>query len=128
MTVSAEFGNIQELETSLRALVLFKFSGGADADVYVGSPVMANALKGILRSIEDYWNSVGEEKRAAGWRDLYRVSNAKRHVELISAYAKRHPKWSSLTRDERLEWLGIIAAPYKLDEPGLALFDALLND
>lgn len=127
MTITADFDDIQELETSFRALVLFKFSGSRDADVYVGSPLMANATSRILRSIEAYWTSVGQEGRAESWRNLYRLSNAKRHFDLISAYATRHPKWPALSRDERLGWLEIIAAPYQLDESGLTFFDSLLN-
>jgi hypothetical protein len=128
MTVNAQFGSIQELETAFRAIVLFKFSGSGDADVYLGSPVMANAATGMLESIQAHWISAEDSRRAEGWRDLYLVSNAERHVEIISSCAIRHPKWASLSRQERLDWIQIIAAPYRLDEAGLEFFHALIGD
>jgi hypothetical protein len=48
MTVNVQFGDIQELEAVFRANVLFKFSGSEDADVFLGSPVMAEALNRML--------------------------------------------------------------------------------
>jgi hypothetical protein len=92
VTAKVGFGGIQELEAVFRSLVLFKFSGSDDADVYLGSPVMANAATGMLNSIETYWRSVGDIKRADMWRNLYRLSNAKQHENLISSYLVRHPK------------------------------------
>lgn len=128
MTVHAKFETIQELETAFRALVIFKFGGTADADVYLGSPVMARAAETLLRSIVDYWTETGDGGRAAEWRELYRISNVRHRVDPISAYARRHPKWATLSRQERLDWLRIIAAPYRLDDAGIAYFDSLLGE
>jgi hypothetical protein len=96
--------------------------------VYLGSPVMANAANKMLESIQDHWVSTGDSRRAESWRDLYLVSNAERHVELISSCAIRHPKWASMSRQERLDWLQVIAAPYCLDEAGLGFFESLIGE
>jgi hypothetical protein len=127
MTVNMQFDSIQELETAFRANVLFKFSGSDDADVFLGSPVMAGALDRMLDTIQEHWLTAGNQRRAESWRDLYVVSRVERHAELISAYALRHPKWETMTRREQLEWLQVIASPYKMDDPGIAFFEQILK-
>lgn len=127
MTVNVEFGDILQLETAFRAGVLFKFSGDLDADVFLGSPVMAEALNRMLGAIQEYWSAAGKPSKAERWRDLYVLSNAKRHVDVISSYAPRHPKWAAMTRREQLDWLQVIAAPYRLDDAGVALFERILK-
>jgi hypothetical protein len=128
MTASVQFSGIQELETALRALVLFKFSGANDADIYVGSPVMAGAMNSMLAAIENYWMSSGNSKRAEAWRDLYVLSNAEHRTEAIKAYAARHPKWNSMNRDEKVSWLKVIAAPYALDGGDLGSLEAFTGE
>jgi len=126
MTVDAQFAEVQELETAFRANVLFKFGGSEDADVFLGSPVMANALSRMLDAIQEHWSKAGNSRRAESWRDLYMVSKIERHVNLISSCAIRHPKWALMTRGEQLDWLRVIASPYRLDEPGVAFFEDIL--
>ena len=128
MTVNVQFGDIQELETALRAGVLFKFSGTGDADVFLGSPVMARALDRMLNAIQDHWSAAGDQRRAESWRDLYVVSKAERHVPLISSCALSHPKWNTMTRREQLEWVQVIASPYRLDDPGIEFFEQILKN
>jgi hypothetical protein len=127
MTVNMNFGDIQELETVFRANVLFKFSGSEDADVFLGSPVMSGALDRILDAIQEHWSTAGNSQRAESWRDLYVVSNIERHVDLISSCALRHPKWASMTRREQLEWLQVITSPYRLNDPGIVIFEQILK-
>lgn len=127
MAASTQFGDVLELETAFRAAVLFKFGGSADADVFLGSPIMARALTRMLDAIQEYWTGAGHWRRAESWRDIYVVSAATRHVELIASYAPRHPEWAVLTRHEQLEWLQVIAAPYRLDGPSIALFESILR-
>jgi hypothetical protein len=127
MTASVQFGDIQELETAFRAAVLFKFGNSRDADVFLGSPVMARALTQMLNAIQEHWSSAGHPRRAESWRDLYAVSKAERHAVLIASYAPRHPKWDAMTRREQLEWLQVIASPYRLDDSGVALFESILQ-
>lgn len=126
MTVNMQFGDIQELEAAFRANVLFKFGGSEDADVFLGSPVMSLALNRMLDAIQAYWLESGNSRRAEGWRDLYVLSKAKRHVDLIASYAPRHPKWASMTRREQLDWLQVIASPYRVDDAGTAFFEQIL--
>ena len=130
--VNMQFGDILQLETAFRAGVIFKFSGDADADIFLGSPVMAEALSRMLGAIQEYWFAAGNPRKAEGWRDLYVVSNAKRDnyerlADVISSYAPSHPKWTTMTRREQLDWLQVIAAPYRLDEAGVALFERILK-
>jgi hypothetical protein len=128
MTANTQFSSIQELETAFRAIVLFKFGGSGDSDVFLGSPVMASAANSMLDSIEQYWISAGNSKRAEQWRGLYLMSKAARHVDLISSHAARHPEWAIMSREERLAWLQVVAAPYRIDDAGVVLFDALLAE
>ena len=130
--VNMQFGDILELETAFRAGVLFKFSGDYDADIFLGSPVMAEALSRMLGAIQEYWSAAGQSPRAQRWRDLYVVSNAKRDnyervVDLISSHAPRHPQWAAMTRREQLDWLQVLAAPYRLDDAGVALFERIIK-
>ncbi len=130
--VNMQFGDIIQLETTFRAGVIFKFSGDDDADIFLGSSVMAEALCRMLGAIQEYWSAAGNPRKAEGWRDLYVVSNAKRdnykrHVDLISSFAPSHPKWATMTRREQLDWLQVIAAPYRLDEAGVSLFERILK-
>ena len=111
MDATVDFGDIQGLETAFRALVIFKFSGDDDANVFLGSPVMADAVNRMLAAIEEYWVAAENQKRADDWRDLYILSNVKRHRDLISLYLPSHNNWSNLSRFERLEWLRVIASP-----------------
>lgn len=126
MTVNVQFEDIRELEAAFRANVLFKFSGSSDADVFLGSPVMAEALRRMLDAIEEYWSTAGNSRRAESWRDLYLVSKVERHVDLITAHALQHPKWASMVRQEQLEWLQVVAAPYRLDDAGVVFFESVL--
>jgi hypothetical protein len=130
--VNMQFGDILQLETAFRAGVIFKFSGDADADIFLGSPIMAEALNRMLGAIQEYWFAAGNPRKAERWRDLYVVSNAKRDnykrlVDLITSYAPRHPVWAAMTRREQLDWLHVIAAPYRLDDAGVALFERILK-
>lgn len=130
--VTMQLGEIIQLETVFRAGVLFKFSGDDEADIFLGSPVMAEALSRMLGAIQEYWSAAGNLRKAESWRDLYVVSNAKRanykdHMDLISSYAPRHPKWATMTRREQLDYLQVIAAPYRLDDAGVALFERILK-
>ncbi len=68
--VNVQFGDILQLETAFRAGVMFKFSGDHDADVFLGSPVMADALNRMLVAIQEYWSAAGKRPRAERWRDL----------------------------------------------------------
>ena len=130
--VNVQFGDILELETAFRAGVIFKFSGDADADIFLGSPVMAEALSRMLGAIQEYWSAAGKPRRAESWRDLYVVSNAKRDnyervADAISSEALSHPQWAAMTRREQLDLLQVIAAPYRLDDAGVALFERILK-
>ena len=130
--VNMQFGDILQLETAFRAGVIFKFSGDDDADIFLGSPIMAEALNRMLGAIQEYWFAAGTPRKAEGWRDLYVVSNAKRDnyerlVDLMTSYAPRHPEWATMTRREQLDWLQVIAAPYRLDDAGVALFERMLK-
>lgn len=130
--VTMQFGDILQLETAFSAGVLFKFSGDADAEIFLGSPIFAEALSKMLGAIQEYWSAAGQRPRAERWRDLYVVSNAKRdnylrHVDLISSRAPSHPKWATMTRREQLDWLQVLAAPYRLDDSGVALFERILK-
>lgn len=130
--VNVQFEDILQLETAFRAGVIFKFSGDLDADIFLGSPVMAEALSRMLGAIQAYWVAAGKTPRAESWRELYVVSNAKRDnykrvADMISAYAPRHPQWAAITRREQLDWLQVIAAPYRLDDAGVALFEQILK-
>jgi hypothetical protein len=127
MVANLQFDDIQELEAAFRATVIFKFGGSRDSDVFLGSPVFARALTQMLDAIEEYWSSAGDLRRADSWRKIYVISKAERHVDLIAAYAPRHPEWESITRHEQLEWLSILSAPYKIDDPGVALFESILR-
>ncbi|WP_441251078.1 hypothetical protein [Kitasatospora sp. McL0602] len=124
---TAQFNTVQELETALRALVVFKFGGEEEADVYLGSPVLANAMNSLLAAVETYWISAGDQARADRWRELYRISKAERHVAMLSSYAVTHPKWRTMSAAERLDWLKVLAAPYRIDDEGLPLFAALIG-
>jgi hypothetical protein len=73
----------------------------------------------MLDAIQAYWLESGNSRRAEGWRQLYMFSNAKRHVDVIDSYAPRHPKWAMMTRREQLDWLQVIASPYRVDDAGL---------
>lgn len=90
--VNVQFGDILQLETAFRAGVLFKFSGDHDADDFLGSPVMAEALSRMLGAIQEHWKAVGKAPRAKSWRDLYVLSNATLFADVISSDAVRHPK------------------------------------
>jgi hypothetical protein len=125
--VNVQFGDILQLETAFRAGVLFKFSSDHDADIFLGSPVMAEALSRMLGAIQEHWKAVGQAPRAESWRDLYVLSNATLHADVISSKAPRHPKWALMTRREQLDWLQVIAAPYQLDDAGVALFERILK-
>lgn len=127
MTVNMQFGDILQLETAFRAGVLFKFSGDHDADIFLGSPVMAEALGRMLGAIQEYWSAAGIPRKAESWRDLYVLSNAELHADVISSYALRHPKWAAMTRREQLDRLQVIAAPYRLDDAGVVLFERILK-
>ncbi len=125
--VTMQFGDILQLETAFRAGVLFKFSGDADADIFLGSPVMAEALSRMLGAMQEYWSAAGNPRKVEGLRDWYMVSNAKHLADVISSYAPSHPKWTTMTRREQLDWLQVLAAPYRLDEAGVALFERILK-
>lgn len=130
--VNMQFGDILQLETAFRAGVLFKFSGDHDADVFLGSTVMAEALERMLGAIQEYWSAAGKRPRAERWRDLYVVSNAKRDnyerlIDVISSEALGHPQWAAMTRREQLDLLQVIAAPYRLDNAGVMLFEGILK-
>ena len=88
---------------------------------------MAEALSRMLGAIQEYWTAAGKTPRAESWRDLYVLSNAKIHADVISSYTLRHPKWAAMTRREQLDRLQVIAAPYRLDEAGIALFERILK-
>lgn len=127
MTVNMQFGDILQLETAFRAGILFKFSGDHDADVFLGSPVMAEALNRMLGAIQEYWSTAGIPLRAKERRDWYVLSKAQLYVDVIASYALRHPKWAAMTRREQLDWLQVIAAPYRLDDAGIVLFERILK-
>lgn len=123
--VNVQFGDILQLETAFRAGVLFKFSGDYDADIFLGSPIMAEALNRMLVAIQEYWFAAGNPRKAEGWRNTY--SSAAHLANVISSYAPRHPKWAEMTRIEQLDWLQVIAAPYRLDDAAVALFEGILK-
>lgn len=125
MTVNVQFGDILQLETAFRAGVIFKFSGDYDANIFLGSPIMAEALNRMLGAIQEYWFAAGNLRKAEGWRNTY--SSAAHLASVISSYASRDPEWATLTRREQLEWLQVFAAPYRLDDAGVALFEGILN-
>ncbi|WP_416566119.1 hypothetical protein [Nocardia testacea] len=113
---------MQDLEVAFKALVLFKFSEDCEADVFVGSPVMAEAVKTMLNAIEAHWSSVGREDKAREWRELYSAPSLERRVDrvnLVAEYVERSRKWELLTREERLQWLRVAIAPYELDDEAL---------
>ncbi len=123
--VNMQFGDILQLETAFRAGVLFKFSGEHDADIFLGSPVMAEALERMLGAIQEYWSAAGNPRKAEGWRDTY--SSAKHLADVISSRAPSHPQWATMTRREQLDWLQVIAAPYRLDSAAVVLFERILK-
>jgi hypothetical protein len=125
--VNMQFGDILQLETAFRAGVMFKFSGDLDAYIFMESPVMAEALNRMLDAIQEYWSAAGKRPQAERWRDLYVLSNATLYADEISAYADRHPQWAAMTRREQLDRLQVIAAPYRLDDAGIALFERILK-
>jgi hypothetical protein len=126
VTPSVQFASILELETAFRALVLFKFSGSPDAEVFYGSPVMADALSRMLTAIEEGSEQASSPGRARTWREHYVLSNAARHHDTISGHLARHPRWNVMSRKERLDWLAVLAAPYRLDPEGISCFEPLI--
>jgi hypothetical protein len=127
MDAAVDVGDIQALETAFRALVIFKFSGVDDSNAFLGSPVMASAASRMLAAIREYWVAAGNRKRADEWRDLYVLSNAKRHKGLISLYLPSHSNWRNLSMREKIEWLEVIASPYCRNDEGVAMFDNVIN-
>ncbi|MEU7144456.1 hypothetical protein ABZ942_33780 [Nocardia sp. NPDC046473] len=125
---TVRFDSLLEIETAFRAMVMFKFSGSGEAEIFLGSPVMASALESMLAAIVDGWNAAGYAGKATGWRDWYALSHVKSRDEQISKYLVTHPKWGSLSRTDRLDWLRVVAAPYWLDEAGVARFDPLIGE
>lgn len=128
MTVNVQFGDYLQLETAFRAGILFKFSGDHDAEVFLGSPVMAEALNRMLGAMQEYWKAVGKAPRAKEVRDWYVLSKAQfLFADVISSAALRHPQWAAMTRREQLDWLEVIAAPYRLDDAEVALYERILK-
>lgn len=125
--VNVQFGNILQLETAFRAGILFKFSGDHDADIFLGSPIMAEALNRMLGAMQEYWSAAGNPRKAESLRDWYVLSKASLFADVISSEALSHPKWTAMTRREQLDWLQVIAAPYRLDEAGVAFFERILK-
>ncbi|MFI7001150.1 hypothetical protein [Nocardia sp. NPDC050175] len=122
------FDTLWELEVAFRAMATFKFSGSEDADIFMGSPIMASALEKMLSAIADGWDQEGYAGKATNWRDWYALSSAgERQVERISAYLPQHPEWESMSRVERFEWLRIVAAPYRLDDGGIARLESVIG-
>jgi hypothetical protein len=121
------FETLLELETAFQAMVLFKFGGSERADIFVGSPVMASALETMLSAIEDGWGEAGYAGKASQWRDWATLSRSVGEHEQIAAYLVRHPEWDSMSRAEKLDWLRVVAAPYRLDDDGVARFDSLIG-
>lgn len=127
-TESVQFGTILELETTLRAVVLFKFGGSDEADIYLGSPILAAAASALLASIEHHWKVVGNHRRADDWHNLYQAANLGPRADRIAAEAPRHPMWATMSRSARVEWLQLLAAPYRLDEQSLGPFETLIGE
>jgi len=96
--VNVQFGNILQLETAFRAGILFKFSGDHDADIFLGSPIMAEALNRMLGAMQEYWSAAGNPRKAESLRDWYVLSKASLFADVISSEALSHPKWTAMTR------------------------------
>jgi hypothetical protein len=111
-----EFSNKGEVEALLRACVAFKFQGGEESDVFVGSPAHSKALQALLTSL------VEAEGSAAGhaWKRTYRLSGHKERWNFVAKYAARHPRWNSLSDQARVTWIETVAAPYQVTEADYA--------
>ncbi|MFC9432440.1 hypothetical protein [Nocardia sp. NPDC057030] len=125
---TVRFDSLLEIETAFQAMVKFKFSGDPDAETFMGSPVMASALEAMLAAIVDGCNAAGYAGKATSWRSWYALSRAAGLDDQISKYLVTHPKWHSMSRTDRLDWLRVVAAPYRLDDDGVARFDALVGE
>ncbi len=102
-------------EALLRASVLFKFESPGEADPFFGSPQFSEALTALLESIVHSYAESGLKGKSDGWRDTYRLSVRSDRWQYVAEYASRHPRWSSLSSEERANWIATVAAPYWLD-------------
>lgn len=123
--VSVYFSNDLEIQTMLRAAVVFKFDGGADSELFVGSPVFASGVRALLDSVIESCVQHGDERRAEGWRKTYRLSGHAERWRFVIEQAGCHPKWESLTHSDRKAWVDTVASPYWLSEDE---FDSLQRE
>lgn len=105
-----------EAETLLRAAVIFKFEGGAAAEIFLGSPHFANSVTSLLESITSTYTEEGEQGNAQDWRETYRLSGHHERWDRVSHRAPTHPKWASLSEEEKRAWVDVLAAPYWLED------------
>ncbi|WP_129840743.1 hypothetical protein [Streptomyces sp. RFCAC02] len=120
MTHRAAFESVTDMEALLRAAVLFKFEGGTDAEPYVGSPAYARALDRLLDAVVTAHREEGRGGTADRWAGLYRLSGHAERAEFVRRWSRRHPRWEELDDAGRREWLGVLAAPYRLGERDVA--------
>ncbi|MCK1795604.1 hypothetical protein MTQ01_06200 [Streptomyces sp. XM4193] len=109
-----------EAEALLRAAVIFKFDGGESAEVFSGSPHFANSLTILLESITSHYAVEGKSSKSKAWRETYRLSGNSERLEWVAHQAPTHPKWESLTDDEKRSWIDTLAAPYWLEDEDYA--------
>ncbi|WP_367125677.1 hypothetical protein [Streptomyces phytohabitans] len=113
---AVEFDDSLSVEALLRAAVVFKFSKGSEADIYVGSPRYAAALRAMLEAVVAGRMAASDPESAEGWRKAYRLSAHRERWQMVAAYVQRHPDWGSMSEEEAAGWVSVVASPYWLSE------------
>jgi hypothetical protein len=109
----------REAETLMRALLRFKFECPQEAEMFAGSPIMAQIMVRLLESMKSAQDGEGEE-RARAWREKldswYSLSGREREREVIVDYVRSIPQWSELDDAGQRKVLADLAAPFSMDE------------
>lgn len=113
---TVEFDSTVAAETLLRAAVLFKFEGGEEAEIYAGSPHFAHSVNRLLDGVVQAYRASGKEGMAQRWENLYQLARHDERRKFVRDFARKHPDWETMSEQQRMEWVDVIAAPYKVSD------------
>jgi hypothetical protein len=123
-----EFDDLIQVESLLKASIVFKFDGLEEAQIFVMSPIYGAALGRLRDGLIEATRSngdFGKAERAVAW---YRLGHQEHRWRFVARSARMHPKWSSMDSAARREWVESVASPFTVDDDVFAEIEQLAID
>jgi hypothetical protein len=114
-----EFESFSEIEVLLRAAIELKFESAHGSDLLDGSSVYASALSNLRNGLISGIRSSASPGRAQSLEEWYRLSNHRHRWSIIARKAGTSPRWREFSREEKDQFVGVIAAPLSMDQESL---------